>query len=75
MYKKIAESLKHSPRLTFNVLWNIIDHLDAPEGWWHWLLKYETDRIRPLVVEQALQEIGLAGLLRIAADCYRFEIA
>ena len=75
MHKKNAEALKHSPRLTFNVLWNIIDHLDAAEGWQHWLLKYDTDRVRPLVVEQALQEVGLSCLLRIVADCYRFQIA
>ena len=73
--KEITASLSRSTKLTYGVLWNIIDLFDQPEGWWHWLLKYDIERVRPLVVEHAIQEVGLIQLLRTVADCYRYHIA
>lgn len=71
----IIARLSNSPKLTYNVLWNLIDHFAEPDGWWHWLLKYDTDRVRPLVVKQAIRELGLRLTLRTVADCYRYHIA
>ena len=73
--KEIIARLSNSSKLTSGVLWNLIDHFDAPEGWWHWLLKYDTDRVRPLVVKQAIRELGLRLTLRTVAECYRYHTA
>lgn len=75
MNKDIIAKLSASEELTEAVLWNLIDCFSEPEEWWHWLLKCETKRLRPLVVEQAVRELGLAQTLRTVADCRRYQIA
>lgn len=75
MNKDIIAKLSASEELTEAVLWNLIDCFNDPEEWWHWLLKCETKRLRPLAVEQAVRELGLAQTLRTVADCRRYQIA
>ena len=73
--KETIAKLTRSPKLTANVLWNIIDYFIAPREWWRLLDEHGADRARAAVVEHAIQEIGLAGVLRTVADCYRLGIA
>lgn len=75
MKKNIIAKLSASEKLTKGVLWNLIDCFNDPEEWWHWLLEYGAERLRPLVVEQAVQELGLVLTLRTVAQCYRYQIA
>ena len=58
--------------LDYGCLCDIADHMADCEGWFHWLLKYDTDLVRPGLIECALKELGFCVTLMIICSHVHF---